>query len=75
MSLETASCPECGQVAEVTRREWLASTAGPVEHVHIRCVQRHWFLLPAASVVGLVPSPSSTSREHSRRVRGPASPS
>jgi hypothetical protein len=46
--METTTCPECDQVAEVEWRAVLESTAGPVEHARIRCVQRHWFLLPLA---------------------------
>ncbi len=33
--------------------EWRAvmeSTEGPIEHAKIRCVQRHWFLLPVAAL-------------------------
>jgi hypothetical protein len=41
------ACPECGTPAEVEWFTRLASTAGLVEHLKIRCVQRHWFLMPA----------------------------
>jgi hypothetical protein len=47
---ETTSCPECGELAEVEWRAVLESTDGPVEHAKIRCVRRHWFLLPVASL-------------------------
>ena len=30
MAVDMVSCPECGLMAEVTRRDWVASTAGPV---------------------------------------------
>jgi hypothetical protein len=40
-------CPECGTPAEVEWFTLLTSTAGLVEHLKIRCVQRHWFLMPA----------------------------
>jgi hypothetical protein len=40
------SCPDCGAVAEILRRATLESTSGPVEHVQLRCVRRHWFFLP-----------------------------
>lgn len=43
---ELTSCPECGATAEITRRDVLESTDGPVEHVGVRCVQRHIFLMP-----------------------------
>ena len=48
--METTTCPECGQVAEVEWRAVLGSTDGPVEHARIRCVQRHWFLLPVSMI-------------------------
>jgi hypothetical protein len=44
--MDTTTCPECGAPAEVTRRSALESTDGPVEHVKIQCVRRHWFLMP-----------------------------
>ena len=44
--------PECGTLAEVEWRAVLESTDGPVEHAKICCVQRHWFLLPVAALVG-----------------------
>lgn len=40
-------CPECGLPAHVEWRAELASTDGPVEHVKIRCISRHWFFMPA----------------------------
>jgi hypothetical protein len=48
--MDTTHCPECGHVAEVEWREVLESTDGPVEHAKVRCVQKHWFLLPVASL-------------------------
>lgn len=35
------SWPDCGQIAEVTRRDVLDSTDGPVEHIGTLCVNRH----------------------------------
>jgi hypothetical protein len=48
---DTTICPECGELAEVQWRDVLESTHGPVEHAKVRCVRRHWFLLPVASLV------------------------
>ena len=48
--MDTTHCPECGHVAEVEWREVLESTDGPVEHAKVRCVQKHCFLLPVASL-------------------------
>lgn len=45
-------CPACGLVAEVVWREVIESTDGPVEHAKVRCADRHWFLLPVASLPG-----------------------
>ena len=50
--LDTTFCPTCGELAEVQWRTVLDSTDGPVEHAKILCVQRHWFLLPLASIRG-----------------------
>jgi hypothetical protein len=49
---DTTVCPECGELAEVEWRDVLESTDGPVEHAKVRCVRRHWFLLPVASLTG-----------------------
>ena len=48
--MDTTTCPECGALAEVTDRSALESTGGPIEHVKIQCVRRHWFLMPAGSL-------------------------
>lgn len=48
--MDTTTCPECGAPAEVTDRSALESTGGPVEHVKIVCVRRHWFLMSTASL-------------------------
>jgi hypothetical protein len=52
--MEIVDCPECAAPAEVESRSTLESTCGPVEHVKIRCVRKHWFLLPR----GLLASPA-----------------
>ncbi|HET7306020.1 MAG TPA: hypothetical protein VFJ12_15880 [Segeticoccus sp.] len=43
---ELSACPLCGQAAEVVWRADLPSTDGPLPHVKIQCVQRHWFVGP-----------------------------
>lgn len=53
---ELTSCPECGAPAEITRRNVLESTHGPIEHVGVRCVQKHVFLMPTFLLDRLVQS-------------------
>lgn len=48
--MDTTICPECGVIAEVLWRDVVESTNGPVEHAQIRCVERHVFLLPVATL-------------------------
>jgi hypothetical protein len=48
--MDTTRCPECGALAEVEWRTVMESTDGPIEHAKIRCVHRHWFLLPVAAL-------------------------
>jgi len=47
---DTVACPECGGTAVVEWRDVVQSTEGPVEHVKIRCSDRHWFLMLAESL-------------------------
>ena len=50
--LEIIGCPECDAPAEVLT--WVSvSEIGVVEHVRVRCVQRHWFLLPRDLLPGV----------------------
>ncbi len=49
-SLDLHACPECGSFAEVEWRDVVDSTDGPVEMVKIRCLHRHWFLLPVETL-------------------------
>jgi hypothetical protein len=42
------SCPGCGAPAAIEWRRTLHGTAGPVDHVKVSCLDRHWFLLPAS---------------------------
>ncbi len=46
--LDLVGCPECGAPAEVTRRDIVGSTDGPIELVFVQCVDRHWFSMPAS---------------------------
>jgi hypothetical protein len=48
--LDLVVCPECAAPAEVVDRYALPSTDGPVEHVKVQCLSRHWFVLPAAAL-------------------------
>ncbi|OXM43844.1 hypothetical protein [Amycolatopsis alba] len=40
------ACPECGNVATI---EWESRLAGLL-HVKVRCIERHWFLMPTDSI-------------------------
>jgi hypothetical protein len=40
-------CPECDMAAFVEWSTTCPSTDGPLEHVKIRCLNRHWFLMLA----------------------------
>ncbi len=48
--MQFVTCPECHSPGEVLDRFVMASTDGPIEHVRVVCVLRHWFLLPAATL-------------------------
>ena len=53
--MDTTTCPECGSPAEITERSVLESTGGPMEHVRLQCVRRHWFLMPTALLAERTP--------------------
>ncbi len=60
--MQLTTCPECGLPAELLDRFALYSTDGPIEHVKIACVNKHWFVIAAERVSrpaprGLGPSP------------------
>ena len=57
---DLTTCPDCGAGAEILDRFVLESTHGPVEHVRTTCVNRHCFVLPAASMPCI---PSCTGRD------------
>jgi len=48
--MDATTCPDCGAPAEITDRCALESTDGPIEHVRVVCVRRHWFLLSTGSL-------------------------
>lgn len=50
--MEIVYCPSCGQPAEIVWRTHLFSTDGPIEHVSVRCLIGHVFLMPAAGLAG-----------------------
>ena len=50
LELDLTTCPECGNAAEIVARDVLESTDGPVEHLKVVCVARHWFVMPVASL-------------------------
>ncbi len=65
----SAVCPQCGNVASVEWRDVAGSTSGPVEHVKIRCLGGHRFLMLAERLT-LVPEASADARpEQTRAVR------
>ena len=53
--MELTRCPQCGLPAEVVDRDVWESTDGPVEHVAIRCVARHRFVMPVAMLATASP--------------------
>lgn len=55
--MEIVSCPSCDQPAEVVWRRNLASTDGPTEHVSLRCLVGHLFLMPAAGLIPMCVQP------------------
>jgi hypothetical protein len=52
--LDLVVCPECALPAEVLDRFAL----GSLEHVKIRCLARHWFLMPVTMLPGLLAAPT-----------------
>jgi hypothetical protein len=66
VGLELVGCPQCAAPAEIVERFVLGSVAGPVEHVTVRCVLRHWFALPATQVAATSPAPRPDGKETSR---------
>jgi hypothetical protein len=48
--METTTCPECEAPAEIRGRSVWESTDGPIEHIRVECIQRHWFLMSVDSL-------------------------
>ena len=61
---ELVDCPTCGLPAEITDRFTLGGAPGPVEHLKVICVRRHWYTLPLDMfpVSAPVLEPTRTSR-------------
>ena len=57
--LEIIGCPECGAPAEIVDRFELASTDGPVEHVKVLCLHRHWFTVTVDQRASLQTHPTT----------------
>lgn len=50
--MEIVDCPTCGAPAEA--ESWsIGSAAGPVAHVKLLCVRRHWYLMPREMLTNL----------------------
>jgi hypothetical protein len=60
---DTIPCPQCGAPARITERFWLGSTAGPVEHLRVGCVNNHWLTPLAEAVASAQPDPSAAPAE------------
>lgn len=60
--LQFTRCPQCGTVAEISCRIVLPSTDGPIEHLRMQCLDRHWFLMPAAALAGAAEAPAAPVR-------------
>jgi hypothetical protein len=53
-------CPTCGLPAEITDRFTLGGAPGPIEHVKVVCVRRHWYTLPVDTIPVNPPVPEHT---------------
>jgi hypothetical protein len=65
--MQLTRCPECDGPAEIEHRTVLNSTDGPIEHVKLRCVQRHWSFLPVSYLDGVPAAAPRRSAAHFRR--------
>lgn len=60
---EPITCPQCGAPAQITERFWLASTAGPADHLKTGCVNHHWLTPPAGTLAGARPDLTTAARQ------------
>ena len=63
------NCPTCGLPAEISDRFTLGGVPGPVEHVKLICVRRHWYTLPVDMLPVNAPMPEHTSNSGIARQR------
>ena len=63
-------CVTCGLPAEITDRFTLDGAPGPVEHVKIGCVRKHWHTLP----VDMFPASARQSTRAPQRSHGDDNP-
>jgi hypothetical protein len=60
---DTIPCPQCGAGPGSASGSGSDSTAGPVEHVQIGCVNNHWLTPPAETVAGARSEPTPAAVE------------
>ena len=63
------NCPTCGLPAEITDRFTLSGAPGPVEHMKLVCVRRHWYTLPVDMLRVNAPVSEQTSNSRIARQR------
>jgi hypothetical protein len=63
-------CPACGLPAEITDRFTLDGAPGPVEHVKLVCVKRHWFTIPSEQLASAEPARSGPAEADAGRGLG-----
>jgi len=59
------NCPTCGLPADITDRFTLGGAPGPVEHVKLICVRRHWYTLPVDTLPVNPPVPETRATQGS----------
>ena len=66
--MEIIPCPDpaCPAPAEVNDRWAFESTDGPIEHVRTRCLGRHVFTVPVASLAPSRPGAEASGRGAAR---------